>query len=162
MIILGIDPGTATTGYGIIKCKTDSSSDKIDTLDFGAIRTPSDLETEKRLKKIYEEVNKLINDYKADALAIENVYFFKNVKSAIPVGQSKGVVLLAAAKNELGVHEFTPLQIKTAITGYGKASKKQMQKMVKKHLSLKKIPKPNDAADALGAALCYRLKEKNK
>lgn len=161
MIILGIDPGIATTGYGVIKCEV-NSKESVKTLDFGAIRTSADTQEEQRLKKIYQDLNELMKKHDPKALAIENVYFFKNAKTAIPVGQSKGVVLLAAAEKELEVYEFTPLQIKTAITGYGKASKKQMQQMIKKHLSLKKIPKPNDAADALGAALCCRLKKENE
>jgi len=157
MIILGIDPGTATTGYGIIKCKGNSDPK---SLDFGTVRTDSDLKPEHRLKKIHHEITELIEQHQPQALALENVYFFKNVKSAIPVGQAKGVVMLAAVDKELEVYNFTPLQIKMAMTGYGKAKKKQVQKMVKMHLGLDEVPKPNDAADALGAALCCRREMK--
>ncbi|MEF8846966.1 MAG: crossover junction endodeoxyribonuclease RuvC, partial [Candidatus Paceibacterota bacterium] len=150
MIILGIDPGTATTGYGLVKYE----NEEVKALDFGSIRTSADLEPEQRLKEIHEDIKSLIDKYKPKALAIESVYFFKNAKSAIPVGQARGVAMLTAVENNLEVYEFTPLQIKMAMTGYGKAKKKQVQKMVKEHLDLEEIPKPNDAADALGAALC--------
>lgn len=158
MIILGIDPGTATTGYGVIKCE---GSDDPESLASGAIKTSSDSEPERRLRKIHREITNLIEEYQPKALAIESVYFFKNAKSALPVGQAKGVAMLAAANNELEVYEFTPLQIKMAMTGYGKAKKKQVQKMVKMHLNLEEIPTPNDAADALGAALCCNRKMSN-
>ena len=157
MIILGIDPGTATTGYGLIKC----NGEEIETLDYGSIRTSSDLDPEQRLEEIHEDIKSLINKYNPQALAIESVYFFKNAKSAIPVGQARGVAMLTAVKNNLEVFEFTPLQIKMAMTGYGKAKKKQVQKMVKEHLNLEEVPKPNDAADALGAALCCKRQLNN-
>lgn len=157
MIILGIDPGTATTGYGLIECK----GDQVEVLDYGTIRTSSDAEPEQRLKEIHEDIEGLIEKYEPQALAIESVYFFKNAKSAIPVGQARGVAMLAAVENDLEVYEFTPLQIKMAMTGYGKAKKKQVQKMVGEHLDLEEIPKPNDAADALGAALCCKREQKN-
>lgn len=156
MIILGIDPGTATTGYGIIK----NGDQEPSCLDFGVIRTSSDSEPARRLQKINSEVEEIIEEYQPEVLAIESVYFFKNAKSALPVGQAKGVIMLTAVKEGLDIYEFTPLQIKMAMTGYGKAKKKQVQKMVKQHLNLEEIPKPNDAADALGAALCGRRKVK--
>lgn len=158
MIILGIDPGTATTGYGLIKCK----EEEIETLDFGSIKTSSDSETEYRLEEIHGDIKSLIDEYEPQALSIESVYFFKNAKSAIPVGQARGVAMLAAVENGLEVYEFTPLQIKMAMTGYGRAKKKQVQKMIKEHLGLKKIPRPNDAADALGAALCCKREKSNE
>lgn len=157
MIILGIDPGTATTGYGLIECG-DSDPQPV---EFGVIRTSSDLPPEQRLKEISEDIDGLIKKYHPQALAIESVYFFKNAKSAIPVGQARGVAMLTAVKKGLDIYEFTPLQIKMAMTGYGKAKKKQVQKMVGMHLGLNEIPTPNDAADALGAALCCR-REINK
>lgn len=151
MIIIGIDPGTAITGYGIIK----KSKKTLNCLDYGSITTaPSQIMPE-RLKRLNDELNKLIKKYKPKALIVENVYFFKNLKTAFPVSQAKGVILLTAAQNKLPVYEFTPLQIKMAITGYGRADKKQVQKMVKILLNLKEIPKPDDAADALAAAICY-------
>lgn len=158
MIILGIDPGTATTGYGIVKCERED----VQALDFGSIRTSSDLDPEQRLEEIHEDIKSLIEEYEPVALSIESVYFFKNAKSAIPVGQARGVVMLTAVKEGLDVYEFTPLQIKMAMTGYGKAKKKQVQKMVKEHLGLEEIPKPNDAADALGAALCCKRERESE
>lgn len=158
MIILGIDPGTATTGYGLINCK----GEEIEVLDFGSIKTSSDSETEYRLEEIHKDIKSLIDKYEPEALSIESVYFFQNAKSAIPVGQARGVAMLTAVENDLEVYEFTPLQIKMAMTGYGRAKKKQVQKMVKEHLGLEKVPKPNDAADALGAALCCKREKNNE
>ncbi|MBZ9578263.1 crossover junction endodeoxyribonuclease RuvC [Patescibacteria group bacterium] len=157
MIILGIDPGTATTGYGIIKKtkrRKKKSKNKLKCLDYGLIKTNPSLAEGERLKKIHNQLNKLIKKYRPEVLAIEKIYFFKNLKTAMPVAQAKGVVLLAAAKKKIPVYEFTPLQVKMAITGYGRAEKKQIQRMVKALLNLKKLP-PDDAADALGIAICY-------
>lgn len=159
MIIIGIDPGIAITGWGIIKkIKT-----KLKAVDYGCIETSPNLPSGERLKKINNELNKLIKKHSPKVLAVENLYFFKNLKTAMPVSQAKGVVLLTAAKKKIPVYEFTPLQVKMAITGYGKAEKKQVQEMIKVLLNLKKIPKfankklGNDAADALGIAICYTL-----
>lgn len=151
MIIAGIDPGTATTGWGIIRKK----KNKLKCLGFGTIKTNPTLSDGNRLKKINNELNKIIKKHKPKIIAIENIYFFKNLKTAMPVSQAKGVILLTAAKKKIPVQEFTPLQIKMVITGYGKADKKQIQKMVKILLDLKEIPKPDDAADGLAVALCY-------
>ncbi len=151
MIILGVDPGTATTGFGIIR----KTKKKLKVIDYGCIKTYPDSTPGNRLKIINNELNKLINKYKPKVLAVENVYFFKNLKTAMPVSQAKGVILLTAAKKKIPVYEFTPLQMKMAITGYGKAEKKQVQKMIKVLLNLKEVPKLDDAADALGIALCY-------
>ena len=151
MTILGIDPGTATTGYGIIRRKKGENSFK--NLEYGLIRTDSSLTAGERLKIIYNQVNKLIRKYKPKALAIERIYFFKNLKTAIPVAQAKGVILLNAARKKIPIYEFTPLQVKMAITNYGRANKKQVQRMIKRLLELKKLP-PDDAADALGVAIC--------
>lgn len=156
MIILGIDPGTATTGYGIIK----KAGNNLKVLDYGCITTSPDLFPGERLKRINNELNKLIKKYQPKVLAVENVYFFKNLKTAMPVSQAKGVVLLTAAKKKIPVYEITPLQMKMAITGYGKAEKKQVQEMLKVLLNMKEVPKLDDAADALGIALCcLKLKE---
>ncbi len=169
---MGIDPGTATTGYGVIeapflKLSSPLSSHKIKKntkrgrdffcLGYGLIKTDSSLATAKRLLKLNKELNKLINEYKPEALAVENVYFFKNLKTALPVSQAKGVILLTAAKKGIPVFEFTPLQVKLAVTGYGRAEKKQVQKMIKILLHLDKLPSPDDAADALGIAICRAL-----
>jgi len=152
MIILGIDPGTATTGYGVIKNQKKKKNPVC--LEYGLIETKANLSPSERLKKINIELGKLIKKYQPEILAVENVYFFKNLKTALPVSQAKGVILFTAAKKKIPVYEFTPLQAKLAITGYGRAEKKQIQKMIKSILNLKEIPKPDDAADALAIAIC--------
>ena len=149
MIILGIDPGTATTGYGVIK-----RSKTLKCLGHGVIKTSPSSSMPERLKVLSNELGKLIKKHKPDILAVENVYFFKNLKTALPVSQAKGVILLAAAQKNVKVRELTPLQVKMGITGYGRAEKKQIQKMVQILLNLKGIPKPDDAADALAVAIC--------
>ncbi len=151
MIIIGIDPGTATTGYGVIK----KTKRKLNCLDYGIIQTTPSFSPEARLKKIHLELSKLLNKYKPKILVVEKLYFFKNIKTAIPVSEAKGVILLTAAKKKIKVKEFTPLEVKMGICGYGRATKQQIQKMVKEILNLKEIPKPYDAADALAIALYY-------
>ncbi|MCH8741337.1 crossover junction endodeoxyribonuclease RuvC [Patescibacteria group bacterium] len=156
MIILGIDPGTATTGYGVIRKikKTGvKGGDEIKCLDYGIISTNPSLSDGERLKKIHLEISRLIKKHKPMILAVENIYFFKNLKTAFPVSQAKGVILLAAADKKILTYELTPLQAKMAITGYGRADKKQVQKMVKVLLNLKEIPRPDDASDALAIAI---------
>lgn len=150
MIILGIDPGTATTGYGLISCV----EKKAKMVDYGCILTTSKSNPGERLKAIYNELEKIIKKHKPSILAIESIYFFKNSKTAIPVSQARGVILLSASKKNIPVYEFTPLQVKMVVAGYGRAEKKQVQEMIKLTLDLSKIPKPDDAADALGIALC--------
>jgi crossover junction endodeoxyribonuclease RuvC len=174
MIIIGIDPGIATTGFGVIKTpflklstkiiKSQAKKAKIikkttgfSCLGYGLIKTASSLAPAERLYKLNRELNKLINIYKPEVLAIENVYFFKNLKTAMPVSQAKGVILLTAAKKKIPVVEFTPLQVKMVITGYGRAEKRQVQEMIRVLLALDKIPSPDDAADALGIAICCAL-----
>lgn len=152
MIILGIDPGLATIGYGVIQ-----KSKILECLDYGCIKTNRSLTTEKRLGKLFNELNVLIEKHKPEILAVENIYFFKNLKTAMPVSQAKGVILLAAALKKIRIREFTPLQVKMAVSGYGRAEKIQVQKMIKTLLNLKDLPKPDDAADALGVAVCYAL-----
>ncbi len=155
MKILGIDPGTATTGYGVIKVK--KRSNKLVCLDYGSIITSPTSNPCERLKKIEKEVNKLINRFHPQVLAVEKLYFFKNSKTIISVSQAKGVILLAAAKKKVPVVEFTPLEVKMATVGYGRAKKIQIQKMIQLLLDLKKLPKPDDAADALALAVCAHL-----
>ena len=157
MIILGIDPGTATTGYGIVRIKKEKGKRKKELicLAYGCIKTSPDLNDGQRLKQINQELNKIIKKYKPNSLIVENVYFFKNLKTALPVSQAKGVILLTAAKKNIPIYEITPLQVKMAISGYGRADKKQVQKMIKIILNLEKIPKPDDAADALAVAVSY-------
>jgi len=154
MIILGIDPGTASTGYGVIK-----KSRTFRCLDYNVIHTKPNSEPGERLRKINNRLSQVIREHQPDVLAIENIYFFKNLKTAIPVSEAKGAILLTAAKKKLPVCEFTPLQVKLAITGNGRADKKEVQKKLKKILKLKQIPKPDDAADALAIAMTYFIKE---
>ena len=157
MVILGIDPGTATTGYGVIR-RTKNQKLKIknylECLDYGAIQTSPSLEPAERLKMLYDRLANIIQKYRPELLAVESLYFFKNLKTALPVSQAKGVILLAAAKKNIKVRELTPLQVKMGIAGYGRAEKKQIQRIVQHLLSLKEMPKPDDAADALAVAIC--------
>jgi len=150
LVILGIDPGLADTGFGLIE----KEKSKLRLIDYGCIKTQAKLPPEVRLKQIDKSVNKLIKKYRPDIIGVEKLFFCKNVKTALAVGQARGVIILAAGKNQLQLIEFTPLQIKQALTGYGKADKNQIQQMVKVILNLKQIPKPDDAADALAVAVC--------
>ncbi len=149
MTILGIDPGTATTGYGVIK------SSPLRCLDYGCIETAKTKTAGTRLLILERGLQKIIARFKPHIVAVERLYFFKNLKTALPVSEARGVILLAVAKKKLPVFEITPLQAKMAITGYGRAEKKQVQKMIKEILKLKEIPKPDDAADALAIAIAY-------
>jgi len=155
-IILGIDPGVATTGYAFIKEKKDG----FDVLAYGVIATSAKMLFPERLEQIYQNLTKLIKKYRPQAMAVEQLYFCKNVKTALQVGQARGVVLLTAILNKLPLSEFTPLQVKQAVCGYGRADKNQIQYMVKILLKLEEIPRPDDAADALAIALTY-LQSKN-
>lgn len=151
MVIIGIDPGTATTGYGIIRAKGKEHK----CLDYGTIDTSSQWKPEDRLQKIGEGISGLLTKYNPTVMAIETLFFFKNAKTVIPVSQARGVILMFAAQKGLPVYEYTPLQAKMATVGYGRAEKKQVQEMVKILLGLDDIPKPNDAADALAIAICH-------
>lgn len=154
MIIAGIDPGTATTGYGMIR----KIKNKLRCLDYGIIQTDPGLLPEERLKKLHLGLSKLLNKYKPKILATENLYFFKNLKTAMTVSEAKGVILLTAAKKKIKVWQFAPLEVKMGICGYGRADKTQIQRMIKEILNLKEIPKPDDAADALAIATCCAFK----
>ncbi len=149
MIILGIDPGTAATGYGVIK-----KDNNLEMIDYGCIETTTDYSTAERLNILDKELSKIIKKYQPERIAIEDIFFFKNIKTAIKVSQARGVILARAAKTKMQIIEYTPLQIKQAVTSYGRADKNQVQQMVKLLLNLKQIPKPDDAADALAAAIC--------
>ncbi len=149
--IIGIDPGTATTGYGVIE----SRGKDYHCLDYGVIKTPADWKVESRLQKINEEFNLLLDKHLPETLAIESLFFFRNRSTAIPVSQARGVILMSASQKGLNVCEYTPLQAKVATVGYGKAEKRQVQEMVKIILNLDKVPRPNDAADALAVAICH-------
>ncbi len=153
---MGIDPGLAKLGYAFIEIKKEGG--KLKTIDYGCIVTSPDLSPGERLKTINNELNKLIKKYKPDMISVETLYFFKNWKTAMPVSQAKGVILLTAAKKKIPVCEVTPLEVKMTIVGYGRADKKQMQKMLEHTLNLKKPLKSDDAADALGIAICGVLK----
>lgn len=148
MIILGLDPGYATVGYGVIK----KEGGKISAVAFGVIKTGAKTAFPKRLVEIAEDINEIIKKYKPELAAIEKLFFFKNQKTAIDVGQARGAIVLKAAEHHLPIQEFTPLEVKQSVTGYGRADKRQMQEMVKVLLDLKSIPKPDDAADALAIA----------
>ena len=150
MVILGVDPGIARTGWGIIK-KVKSSKLKVQS--FGCIETAAGLPIERRLQIIREELGRIIKKYKPQALAVEELFFNTNAKTALIVGQARGVVIVTAAEFGLDVFSYTPLQVKTAITGYGRAEKDQMGKMVKMLLNLPSIPKPDDTVDALACAI---------
>ena len=151
MKILGIDPGVAIVGYGVIT----SDCGKLKPVDFGQVNSPAHTPLAKRLKMIYDGITQLINIHKPDVVAVEELFFNTNVKTAIAVGHARGVILLAAQNSNIPVFEYTPLQIKQAVVGYGRADKNQVQQMVKMFLNLKEVPKPDDTADALAVAICH-------
>ena len=151
MIIIGIDPGYAIVGIGVVEYV----GNKFRTLEYNAITTPVGMPTVERLKKIYTEMTMYIDKYKPDAVAIEELFFNSNQKTAINVAQARGVLLVAVANKNVPISEYTPLQVKQSVTGYGRADKKQIQSMVKMILGLNVIPKPDDAADALALAICH-------
>ena len=151
MIILGIDPGIATMGYGILK----TEKGRTEVLDYGVVVTPKEESTPVRLAMLEKGICTIIEKYKPDEVAIEELFFNKNVKTAIIVAQARGAILLTCIKQCGRLYEYTPLQIKQGLTGYGRAEKSQIQYMVKMLLNLKEIPKPDDAADALAVALCH-------
>lgn len=151
MIILGLDPGTATTGYGVLQKQRGS----LWCLEYGSFDTPKHKTAGVRLVLLEKELSRVLTAYKPDAVVIERLFFFKNLKTALPVSEARGVLLLVVAKQKILTIELTPLQVKMAVTGYGRADKKQMQRMVKEILGLQEIPKPDDAADALSLAIAY-------
>jgi len=151
MIILGIDPGIATVGYGFIEYV----GNKAKHITHGVILTPAKTRLEFRLEQIYDEMNKLIAYYKPHTVGIEELFFNTNAKTAIHVAHARGVLMLAAQLHKLDIFEYTPLQVKQAVAGYGRAEKKQVMAMVKMLLNLSEIPKPDDAADALAIAVCH-------
>ena len=151
MIILGIDPGLATVGFGVIS----SEKGKYTAIDYGVILTPKDARFPDRLKMIEDSLIKLIDKFNPDEIAMEELFFNNNAKTAINVAQARGVTVLTCVKHTEKLFEYTPLQIKQALTGYGRADKHQIQSMVTRLLNLKKTPKPDDAADALAVALTH-------
>lgn len=150
MLALGIDPGTAICGFGFVE----TQGSRLVPHAYGSIITVPEMRMEDRLMKIYDELDAMIKKYQPDIMGIEKLFFNRNVTTAIPVGQARGVVLLAAAKNQLRIVERTPMQIKQDVTGYGKATKQQVIYMVTKLLHLPEPPKPDDTADALACAIC--------
>jgi crossover junction endodeoxyribonuclease RuvC len=152
MRIIGIDPGTASVGFGII----DEEDGRLNVVEYGVIRTqPKDGDASKRLQIIYHELNEILNTYRPDAAAVEELFFGRNISTAIQVGQARGVILLALANSQITVAEYSPPKIKEAVSGYGNASKEQVQYMVQNLLDLEEKPKPDDAADGLAVALTH-------
>ena len=151
MLVLGIDPGTAICGYGLVEAAPGS---RLIPYAYGAITTSAKARMEDRLLKLYDALDDIIKKYQPEAMGVEQLFFNRNVTTAIPVGQARGIVLLAAARNRLELVERTPLQVKQAVTGYGKATKEQVIYMVTKLLHLPSPPKPDDVADALAIAIC--------
>jgi crossover junction endodeoxyribonuclease RuvC len=151
MIILGIDPGFAITGYAVIEYV----GNHFKLLNAGALETKAGVSLPIRLAKIYDDLMTLINEYNPNSIAVEELFFNKNVKTAINVAHGRGSVLVAAAKTNTDIYEYTPLQVKQAVVGYGRADKKQVQSMVKKLLNLETIPKLDDTTDAMAIAICH-------
>jgi crossover junction endodeoxyribonuclease RuvC len=154
MRIIGIDPGTGILGFGIIDI---DARGKASLVDAGVIRTPVKEVDSIRLETIYNELHEIITEFKPDTMAVEKLFFAQNVTTAITVAQARGVVLLCGVQHKLELYEYTPLQIKQALTGYGRADKKQIQEMVRVVLGLQDVPKPDDCADALATAICHSM-----
>ncbi len=155
MVILGIDPGYAIVGFGVVEYGGKFGANDFRVIEYGAVTTKAHQKTENRLCEIYEGICELCDKFRPDALSIEELFFNTNAKTAVNVCQARGVILLAASKRGIPIYEYTPLQIKQSVTGYGRAEKHQMIEMVKTLLGLKKAPKPDDTADALAAAICH-------
>ena len=153
MLVLGVDPGTAITGYGLVRHAPDG--DRLEAVAYGVITTPSDWAMPQRLRKIYQDLTDLIREHHPTEAAVEQLFFSRNVKTALAVGQARGVVLLSLADSDVSVHEYTPLQVKQSVVGYGRAEKAQVQELVRLLLGLEAVPQPDDAADALAIAICH-------
>lgn len=151
MVIIGIDPGYAIVGYGVIKYE----NNRMTVLDFGAVTTDSKTPFDERLRQIYLDLSYLFNKFKPDVMAIEKLFFNTNQKTAIDVAQARGVIVLSAKMFNSKIYEYTPLQVKQSVVGYGRAEKKQVQEMTRKILGLSAVPKPDDTADALAMAICH-------
>lgn len=152
MLVIGLDPGTASTGYGLVR---HHSNGQLEAISYGVISTTAGVPMSTRLLKLFSELNVVLANFNPEAAAIEKLYFQKNVSSAISVGQALGVAMLAFAQAEIEIEEYSPKEIKLAVSGYGGADKRQIQAMVKTLLNLEKEPKPDDAADALAVAICH-------
>jgi crossover junction endodeoxyribonuclease RuvC len=151
-LVLGIDPGTATTGFGLVRELPDGS---LEMVEYGVITTPKDTPAHHRLSQLYHQLQKIMEQHQPSSVAVEKLFFQRNVSTAIAVGQARGVVMLAISEAGLDVAEYTPNEVKQAVVGYGSADKKQVQEMVRVLLSLTDIPKPDDAADALAIAITH-------
>jgi crossover junction endodeoxyribonuclease RuvC len=151
MLVLGIDPGTAITGYGLVR----EEGGALSLVACGVIRTPAEDSLPQRLAQIYNALRRLIATYQPAHMAVEELFFSNNARTAFAVGQARGVCLLAGIQAGLAIYEYTPLQVKQAVVGYGKASKEQVQQMVRMLLGLEDIPRPDDAADAVAIAICH-------
>jgi len=151
MIVIGIDPGLATVGFGVIK----TEKEKVKPISYGCIRTLPDKQTPARLLEIFNEITSLFEKYKPEVIAVEKLFFSNNVTNALSVSEARGVIFLAAQQQNIPIFEYTPNQVKQAITGSGRADKKQVQEMIKRLLGLDEIPEPDDAADGLSIALCH-------
>ena len=151
MLILGIDPGYAIIGWGVIRYERG----RYIPVDFGAITTNAGVPFNRRLEQIYDQLNELLDTHHPDVVAVEKLYFQTNAKTAIDVAQARGVTMLALQKHGVPVYEYTPLQVKSAVTGFGQAQKPQVMEMTKRLLRLKAVPKPDDTADALAIAICH-------
>lgn len=158
MIILGIDPGYATIGYGVV----DYNGTGFKTIDYGAVTSPPNIPFERRLEMIYDGICELCETYKPDAASVEELFFNTNLKTGIAVSHGRGVILLAIQKCGVPFYEYTPLQVKQSVVGYGRAEKKQVMIMTKTMLGLEKTPKPDDAADALALAICHAHSSKSQ
>jgi len=151
MIVIGIDPGLATVGFGVIR----KDENSITPVSYGCIKTSAEKQTSERLLEIYTRINELFEKYTPEIIAVEKLFFTKNVTSAMTVSEARGVIFLAAQQRHIPVFEYTPAQIKQAITGSGRADKRQMQEMIMRLLMLDELPRPDDAADGLSIALCH-------
>ena len=151
MTVIGIDPGYAIVGCGVLEY----NSGRFRVLDYGAITTPAKMPFEKRLLGIYDELSQVLSRYRPDAVAVEELFFYHNQTTAIDVAQARGVIMLAAAKAGIQPFEYTPLQVKQAVVGYGRAEKRQVMEMTRIILGLESIPRPDDVADALAVAICH-------
>ena len=152
MLVIGIDPGIASTGYGLIR---QSENDQLELVDYGVISTAAGQPLQVRLLDLYNALLDVLTQYPPDSAAVEEIFFQRNVKTAITVGQARGVTLLSLARKDISVDEYSPSEIKLAVSGYGNADKAQMQTMVKALLRMDHLPKPDDAADALAVAICH-------
>ena len=151
MIILGIDPGLAIVGWGVIEFR----GGRFKTLGYGSIQTPAGMATEARLAKIYADLNRIIDHFHPEEMAVEELFFTNNITTGIRVAEARGIVLLCGEQKGVRISEYTPMQVKQSVVGYGKAEKKQVMEMTRMMLHLSAVPKPDDAADALAIALCH-------